>query len=989
MKKKTKNNNKNLMPIIKQVKKQNSDFFEVPKEYRNNPSIVKLQRELGIRISGKRGYDIIRDTFFVEENVRSNDSQSGMKLYISCFPDFVSYYNFLNGDIYKNSCYYQYDFSDEEIKKYNIDLKRINSTAFINYTASSFYNELDSEYIQQYQKLEQEKELRKKWICKVNSCNTFKDLIKIIQEFKAENSSKMSRDDLEFYFFNFIAYDKEKASAIIMQCLAYDWEIIDAQTLCSIYPPQKVLAVYNPKIESRKKTLRKYIKQLENNEISFRERSYFDERTHFFCHVINGVSKYFETFEQLAEDLHNDLSNCNLSKALLPCVDFSKYITNDKTKLPISYEQTNQFNLKFSLTKLYDRNSDSFVVNQTWVDGKGQPIKKHTHNFSFFADFVFFLENDLSDADLLFCDGLKNLHNLSDIIFTNADLRSEMLDKLGISYSLRAVDIAKIKEFPVTVENEAETVHELTYSRDIYDMGGQKVYYISDLHLLHRFQNNSCKSVNDIIYILQPIIDNLLSDIKGSEKSTFGKMNILLIGGDTSSNFDIFKIFVRLLKFSIYQWGLNLQTVFVLGNHDLWGLPNYSFNEIIEEYRKELREQGMYLLHNNIIYSNDNSFGFLTNEITTNELLSVDKKVLKERLKTARIVMFGGLAFSGYNKEFNADNGIYKAVINRKQEIAETKMFEQLYNTVCDVLSDRCVIVLTHTPPTDWCRSFTPQPGFVYVSGHTHKNSFHDDGEQRIYADNQIGYKNKQPHLKFFCIKNDYDLFSEYGDGIYEISRGDYILFYKGKTDKSTRFTRKYDVLYMLKKNGFYCFILSDNGKLYILYGGNIKRLNFTNINYYYDNMDRVIAYINQPLSQYAAIQKEIANEVRRIGGYGKIHGAIIDIDYNNHIYVNPFDSTITGYWASYIVNKKVFPSVPHLLQTNCPEFYENYKKLLDKKTTNILLQNANNNFKPNDSSVVWLNTDIYKTSLKIKEMQNLEFNILSQWIEPTQKLLE
>ena len=153
--------------------------------------------------------------------------------------------------------------------------------------------------------------------------------------------------------------------------------------------------------------------------------------------------------------------------------------------------------------------------------------------------------------------------------------------------------------------------------------------------------------------------------------------------------------------------------------------------------------------------------------------------------------------------------------------------------------------------------------------------------------------------------------------------------------------------------------------------------------------MDRVIAYINQPLSQYAAIQKEIANEVRRIGGYGKIHGAIIDIDYNNHIYVNPFDSTITGYWASDIVNKKVFPSVPHLLQTNCPEFYENYKKLLDKKTTNILLQNANNNFKPNDSSVVWLNTDIYKTSLKIKEMQNLEFNILSQWIEPTQKLLE
>ena len=89
--------------------------------------------------------------------------------------------------------------------------------------------------------------------------------------------------------------------------------------------------------------------------------------------------------------------------------------------------------------------------------------------------------------------------------------------------------------------------------------------------------------------------------------------------------------------------------------------------------------------------------------------------------------------------------------------------------------------------------------------------------------------------------------------------------------------------------------------------------------------------------------------------------------------------------------NFKVIP-FSHLTESELKDhesIYENYKKLLDKKTTNILLQNANNNFKPNDSSVVWLNTDIYKTSLKIKEMQNLEFNILSQWIEPTQKLLE
>lgn len=178
-------------------------------------------------------------------------------------------------------------------------------------------------------------------------------------------------------------------------------------------------------------------------------------------------------------------------------------------------------------------------------------------------------------------------------------------------------------------------------------------------------------------------------------------------------------------------------------------------------------------------------------------------------------------------------------------------------------------------------------------------------------------------------------------------------------------------------------------GKLYILYGGRPKSLKYTDINYYYDNMDKVIAYINEPLSKYATIQKRIANDVKNIGGDGKIHGAIIDIDYYNHIYVNPFDSAITGYWASDIVYKKVFPSIPRLLKANCPELYQNYQKLLDEKTTNIFSLKDCDNVKSNDSSVIWLNTDIYKASLKIKEMQNLESNILSKWIEPTRKRIE
>lgn len=71
---------------------------------------------------------------------------------------------------------------------------------------------------------------------------------------------------------------------------------------------------------------------------------------------------------------------------------------------------------------------------------------------------------------------------------------------------------------------------------------------------------------------------------------------------------------------------------------------------------------------------------------------------------------------------------------------------------------------------------------FVYVSGHTHRNMFFDDGVKRIYADNQIGYRNESPHLKSFLMDGEYDYFEDYEDGIYEITSQEYQDFSRGKT---------------------------------------------------------------------------------------------------------------------------------------------------------------------------------------------------------------
>lgn len=384
----------------------------------------------------------------------------------------------------------------------------------------------------------------------------------------------------------------------------------------------------------------------------------------------------------------------------------------------------------------------------------------------------------------------------------------------------------------------------------------------------------------------------------------------------------------------------------------------------------------MYLLHNDIFYKNDsNNMGI----IPYDELVHLDKRTIAEKLRYTRLVILGGLGFSGYNEEFNANHGMYRMTVDRDTEIQESKKFEQLYNKLKDVLSKKNTVIFTHTPKKDWCSEQNYYDNFVYVSGHTHKNIFFDDGVERVYADNQIGYRNVSSHLKSFLLDGEYDYFENYEDGVYEIAPQEYRDFARGMNMYMT-FNRKVNTLYMLKKNGYYCFIHKTKvGSLAILNGGALKKLEIKDVQYYYDNMDKMIAAIKMPLNEYTSYEKSIANEVKKIGGSGRIHGCIIDIDFCNHIYVNPVDMKLTGYWASDIMNKLIYPDIPALLENKCPTLYSNYLKLLEDEKLNPLIVRKTKS----QVSVLpqeYLKTDIYKVSREIKKMQKLNSNVLTTW---------
>ena len=993
--------------------------LDVPEEYQNDRNIIDVERKLGIRKLGRRGYDIIKNAFFVEEEL-IDDIRT--KKEVTYFDDFESYAAFVDEEIYDKACYYQCDTS--KIKR-KVDYDRLfQRKFFVEDTIDDYTATATNEEKILYSEGEQIKKQCKNWIDKFNACSTADEFQMVEQNYREsklseeleENFHKWGSWDLykqyrDFFMWQYIfsALNDKKRFNILMEYMSnYTCAGSLIRQVCTVFNPDDVMEAYNfidsskQGIYKQKKRLKDIVAAIKNGLIDKAVFAFFDEVSHYYCEKctymlqeektrrsegMGGFStyRYFETFEDFIKYRKGDLSNCDLTKAIKLDYDFEKCKMDDTTKLPL--RDVN--NLNYVVRKNFI--DDKFEILQAWYNSSDVCVKHYIHIFDYFFDFVAFLKGDLSDADLLLCDGLQNLNDVSEINFKNAIVASAICDKFNIQYELYKINNNMVKSFSLTEENEKSTELVLQTSRELaasdvsygvgllnFDMTKEQVYYVSDIHLLHKLKDFDPKSRADIVYVIKSVVENIVRE-SGS---------IILIGGDVASDFSIFELFIKMLRHEFRSRRCNPLVIFVLGNHELWDFPQNSFEEIVKKYKELIDEYGMYLLHNSIIYRDSKR---VVHEITTEEILSLEDKELREKIRTSRVVFFGGLAFSGYNKKFNANFGIYRDTIDRTIEIEESKKFEKLYNKVCSICSDKNLVVFTHMPMDCWSERVDYHKNFVYVSGHTHRNYFYDDGDIRVYADNQIGYKNKKLHMKWFDLENEYDYFADYKDGIYEITADEYREFYRGK-NIMINFNREVYTLYMLKKKGYYCFIHeSECSSLTILNGGARKKLYEGNIDYYYENMDSVIARIKQPLDSYTNFQKTIATEIQKIGGSGNIHGCIIDIDWFNHVYVNPIDMKITGYWASDIIDKKIYPTVSALLKKECPVLYARYEKLLEKDSTSLSVLEKSGGNELDLLPQNYFNTDIYKASREIKKMQKLSSNILTTWhcVDNTSKMIE
>lgn len=1021
---------------INQYKKDllsdNFCHFSLPEEYQNAIEIIKYERQLSIRTLVRCGYDVVGKYFFVTETVkqrqifiepyRSDRVKEGLPTSVENkttiykhFVSFSDYYDYLEGNIYENSCYYQYDFTGTE--EYNIDReKMLKNQAFIDYTIDDISIEKYISIDEDFESKENRKEEFIKYIDKIDKCKTYKELSAVYEEIKCKKEyryrfSKIiplifssyiqaaKEDEYKRRLFREFAarcgIDGHNGNLVrmgeyyenplgIYSVLFSTTDIIDKYML-----KEKTLPYTSAKKSEFRRRYRSLIELIDNG-LKRRRFIGFDKETHFYIDMTEYYNPkdeimvicqdmiIFETFDEFINYCENDLSDCDLFEAIhLADIDFSQYKTNENTRLPQNYDMSFHYELK-----KIARSNNCFYVIQDWFNSSNQLIKEQKHEFNYFCDFVYFLKNDLSNANLVLASGLINLINVDEFNLEGADLFSAFYEKFNISYEQIYFYLPDVHDD--IKKNEEETNLILAQHYDIeeyYDNfeeheNERRIYYISDLHIMHRMKHSGCKTLIDGKIVIRDIVKELCEDIKYSYLDE-GKP-IVLIAGDISSNLAFFKYFIKNIAF--YK---KYQFILTLGNHETFDDSVFkeisSFDEVKSIYKEIIDTDNVTLLLNDIFYFDVKGEYHIINE---NDLINMSVDEIKMALKQSKLIIYGGIGFAGCNDKFNAETyDIYRNVVDRKMEIKESVRFNSLYEKIKMAVPDKEVIIFSHMPKKDWSGNDDLQAGFIYVSGHNHRNYFFDDGVNRFFADNQIGYKNNSPRLKYFYIDYICDIFSDYEDGIYEIKRDDYIDFMRGK-NITMNFTRAFYKLFMLKKNGYYMFIMqnSPQGALMLLNGGNIAKLSNPDMEYYYNNMDKEISRIKEPLDKYTDYQMTISNEIKKIGGAGYIHGCIIDIDFYNHIYVNPFDMKLTGYYAENMINKTVYATIPELLRCECPELYSNYLLMIAGRKTKSLLGLKKNELtlpKQEDFS-----TDIYSVSFQIRKMQKLQSSILTVWYE-------
>lgn len=561
-------------------------------------------------------------------------------------------------------------------------------------------------------------------------------------------------------------------------------------------------------------------------------------------------------------------------------------------------------------------------------------------------------------------------------------LEKEFRSDTFINYEPIALETPVSTDKGAQIVSGAEEAH--AYDLSVTDGSGDVIYYITDIHLEHQLVKRPPDIKKLSLPEIQRRINGKIAELLASVPSTHGT---LLIGGDVADSVELEALFYKQLG-SFDGWQGKI--ISVLGNHELWDgdptgfKPARPIDEIVTDYRQAMPCR-VALLENElfIVYK-----GLRSEILDEKTILNASVEELAEACANSTFLVLGGIGFSGLNPVYNAEMGLYRATVSTEEDIARSKRFRAVYEKVLASAESLRVIVLTHTQMADWSDA-RYNPKWIYVSGHTHQNTFllQCDGTA-VFSDNQVGYQPKPWRLNSFTIDvHKYDPFKDFPDGIHPITREQYVEFNRcqGIMMQSMKSPGN---LYAIKHDGVYMFVIKSASSLCLLEGGSRHKLN-RDIDYYDSHLSRYIKKVRDAFAPYRRALSIISKEIRTIGGAGTVHGCIVDIDWFNHIYLNPFDGKVTPYFATDMTHKLAYKDTKSLLKSspkppqlsNGNSLLARYSSALDDGIIPILSRNSNEKWELAVVSKIVLDRSMYEPSRIMRSIQYIfDQNVVRVW---------
>ncbi len=498
----------------------------------------------------------------------------------------------------------------------------------------------------------------------------------------------------------------------------------------------------------------------------------------------------------------------------------------------------------------------------------------------------------------------------------------------------------------------------------------RKIYYVSDLHLEYQLQYTG-KNVS----IIHDIITKKIADMISRIDSTCYP---LLIGGDVSDSFEMTSVFYKTL---LSYW--SGPVIAVLGNHELWDAGsrrNQTVDEIVARYKEFAEDHSrLYILENDVLIIHNTADCTVVSEA---QMLSMNPIEFWKQYSCCKYIVLGGIGFSGRNPAYNASAGIYQGKLAMGEDVERSSKISKLHEKVRLCAGTNKVVVLTHNPPQDWCGD-RKCSNFIYVCGHNHRNhSSRNLNEPVILNDNQLGFNPCEWRLKDYSFEQQsfFDPLESLPEGVHVISASEYINFNQCIGIHMQSFSRE-GTIYAIKQDGAYLFLLQGE-KLYILNGGSINIAEHS-LSYYKENMSRYMERIREAFIPYDNEKKRLGREIKRLGGWGTDHGCIVDIDYWNHVYCNPYDGKLYFYEANNIIEKAFYKDFLHLVNDSssltCRELI--MKRLETGSNIPALLPSINKSVLMSVAPAIVLDTEMYKPSRRMRSIQYLlEKKVIRIW---------